>query len=55
MSHPVRVILFGKKLKGSSDPNHFILEMNVGKSRIRYTTILKLNDGFLDRLQIDGR
>jgi len=35
--------------KGSSDPNHF--EINVGKSRIRHKTTLKLNDEFLDRLR----
>ena len=29
--------------KGSSDSNHFIFEINVGKSRIRHRTILKLN------------
>ena len=27
--------------KGSSDPSHFIFEINVGKSRIRPTTTLK--------------
>ena len=37
-------------LKCSSDPSHFIFEINVGKSRIRHTTTLKLNDEFLDRL-----
>ena len=40
-------------LKGSSDPSHFIFEINVGKRRIRHTTTLKLNDEFLDRLKID--
>ena len=40
-------------VKGSSDPTHFIFEINVGKSLIRYRTTLKLNDEFLDRLQ-DG-
>ena len=39
--------------KSSSDPSHFIFEINVGKRRIRYTTTLKLNDEFLDRLKID--
>ena len=38
-------------LKGSSDPSHFILEINVGKSRIRHITTVKLNDEFLDRLK----
>ena len=28
----------GRGLKGSSDPSHFIFEINVGKSRIRYRT-----------------
>ena len=37
--------------KGGSDQIHFIFENNVGKSRIRYTTTLKLNDEFLDRLK----
>jgi len=27
--------------KGSSDPSHFIFEINVGKSRIRHITTLK--------------
>ena len=40
-------------LKGSSDPSQFISEINDGKSRIRHTTTLKLNDEFLDRLQSD--
>ena len=31
-------------IKGSSDPSHFIFEINVGKSRIRHTTTLKLNN-----------
>ena len=31
-------------VKGSSDSSHFIFEINVGKSRIRHTTTLKLND-----------
>ena len=30
-------------VKGDSDPNHFIFEINVGKGRIRHTTTLKLN------------
>ena len=40
-------------LKGSSDPSHFIFEINLRKSRIRYTVTLKWNDEFLDRLRID--
>ena len=38
------------KLKGSSDPSNCIFEINVGKSRIRHKTTLKLNDKFLDVL-----
>ena len=43
--------------KGSLDPSHksIIFEIDVGKSRIRHTTTLKLNDEFRDRLQIDLR
>ena len=29
-------------IKGSSDPSHFIFEINVGKRRIRHGTTLKL-------------
>ena len=32
-----------KFLKGSPDTSHFIFEINVGKSRIRHRTTLKLN------------
>ena len=39
----------------SSDPSPFIFEINVGKSRIRQTTTLTLNDEFLDWLKIDWR
>ena len=42
-------------IKGSPDPSHFIFEINLGKSRIRHTTTLKLNDEFPRRLQIDLR
>ena len=31
-------------LKGSSDPSHFIFEINVGNRRIRHGTTLNLND-----------
>ena len=41
------------KVQGSSDPYHFIFEINVGKSRIRPATRLKMNDASLDRLRID--
>ena len=34
-----------------ADPSNFIFEINVGKSRIRHTTTLKLNDEFPDRLK----
>ena len=36
-----KICMFQMVVKGSSDPNHFILEINVGKSRIRRTTTLK--------------
>ena len=32
-----------RSIKGSSDPSHFIFEINVGKRRIRHRTTLKLN------------
>ena len=41
------------QFKGSRDPSHFSFEINGGKSRIRHTTTLKLNDELLDRLKID--
>ena len=41
------------RIKGSPDQNPFIFETKVEKRRIRYTTALKLNDEFLDRLKID--
>ena len=31
------------RIKGSSDPSHFIFEINVGKKRIRHRTTPKLN------------
>ena len=37
-----------KNIKGSSDPSHFIFGINVGKSRIRHKTTLKLNDAILN-------
>ena len=48
-----RTILLENSFKGSSDQSQFILKINIVKSRIRHTTTLKLNDGFLDRFQID--
>ena len=39
--------------KGSSDQSHFIFEIDVGKSRIRHRTTLKLKDE--DRLKIISR
>ena len=42
-----------KKIKGGSDPSYFIFEINVGKSRIRQTMMLK--NELLDRLEIDWR
>ena len=45
-------------LKGSSDQSHFIFEINVGKSRIRHWTTLKLNEfifyGFWVNLEIQN-
>ena len=38
-------------VKGSSDKNHLIFEINVGKRRTRHRTTLKLNAEFLDRLK----
>ena len=40
-------------IKGNSDPSHFIFEINVGKSRIRHRTTLKLNDELLNRVKFD--
>ena len=40
-------------LKGSSDPSHFIFEINVGKSRIRHRTTLNLNDVIFNRFGVD--
>ena len=49
-------LAWGDSLKGSSDPSHFIFEVNVEKSRIRHTRNLKLNDEFpVDWLKIDRR
>ena len=39
--------------KGSPDPSHFIFEINVGRERIRHTTPLKLNNEFIDQLEIN--
>ena len=47
--HFIRLPMF----EASSDQIHFIFEINVGKSRIRHITTLKLNDEFLDRVKID--
>ena len=38
-----------KGFKGSSDPNHFIFEINVGKRRIRHRTTLNLNYAIFNR------
>ena len=46
--------LFGTlMIKGSSDQSHFIFEINVGKSRIRHRTTLKLNDVIFNRFWVD--
>ena len=36
-----------KLFEGSLNPSHLILEINVGKSRIRHRTTFKLNDFLL--------
>ena len=56
---PLKCICFYKNLhlKCNSDTSYFILETNVGKSRIRHNDsenfILLSNDEFLDWLKID--
>ena len=40
-------------LKGSSNPSHFIFEINVGKSRIRHITTLNLNDVIFNQFLFD--
>ena len=39
--------------KGSSDPSHFISEINVGKSRIRHRTTLNINQIIFKRFRVD--
>ena len=41
------------RFKGSSDPSHFISEINVGKSRIRHRTTLILNGVIFNRFWVD--
>ena len=41
-----------KDFKGSPDHTHFMFEINVGKSRIRHRTTLKMNG---DVIQIQSR
>ena len=48
-----KIHFYFSDFKGSSDSNHFIFEIDVGKSRIRHTTTLKLNDEFLNRIKMD--
>ena len=45
--------IYDEKIKGSSDRNQFIFEINVGKSRIRHRTTLNLNDAISDRFEVD--
>ena len=40
-------VLFLRTFKGGSHPNHFISEINDGKSRIRHRTALNLNNPIL--------
>ena len=42
-------VLFLRTFKGGSHPNHFIAEINDGKSRIRHRTALNLNNPILNR------
>ena len=47
---PMKIAWFrGIILKGSSDPNHFIFEINAAKGRIRHRTTLNLNDIIFNR------
>ena len=39
--------------KSSSDPSHFIFELNVGKSRIRHEPNPNMNDVILNRFWVD--
>ena len=39
---------FFDNFKGSSGPSHFHFEIDVGKSRIRHRTLLKLNDASIE-------
>ena len=43
----IHLLEFFLIFKGSSDPSHFIFEINVRNSRIRHRTTFKLNDEFL--------
>ena len=45
--------LFFRKFKGSSDPTHFIFEINGGKSRIRHRTALNSNGIIFNWFWID--
>ena len=47
------VITEETQIKGSSDSSHFIVEINVGKSRIRHRMTLNLNDAILNSFWID--
>ena len=46
-------LLAFRLIKGSSDPNHFIFEINVGKRWIRHKTTLNLNDVNFNRFWVD--
>ena len=45
-------ILTKNLIKDSSDPSHFIFEINLGNRRIRHATALKLNEEFISRLEM---
>ena len=46
-----KICMFQMVAKGSSDPNHFILEINVGKSRIQQRMTLNLNDAIFNQFE----
>ena len=52
-SHDFKYTCSWKIIKSSSDPKHFIFEINVGKRWIRHETTLKLNDDIFNRFWVD--
>ena len=51
MMSPMIFSRYSLDFKGSSDQNHFIFEINVGKSRIRHRT--NSNDAILNPFLVD--